>query len=114
MPPDKDENECCRILHKETLEVFDSLERLGDRFSDPGLRITDAEAEQSMECLRADLDRLSRGIKSTQNNGTTKNYDESAGGDVLLPAILGGLAVGAVIEKSLGGDFLTRQSISPP
>ena len=41
MPLDMDGNEHRRILHKETLEVFESLERLGDRFSDPSHRLTD-------------------------------------------------------------------------
>ncbi len=100
MPLDIEQNERCRILHKETLEVFESLGKLGDRFDDPGHRVTDAEAQQSIEYLRADLDRLSNDINHARNGDTVSSEtEESAGSELLLPAILGGLALGAVIEK---------------
>lgn len=100
MSLDMKQNERCRILHKETLEVFESLEKLGDRFDDPGHRVTDAEAQQSIEYLRADLDRLSRDINFAEGNeGPRIEPEESAGSELLLPALLGGLALGAVIEK---------------
>ena len=110
-----DENERCRILHKETLEIFESLERLGDRFGDRDQQLTDAEAEQSIECLRADLERLSRDIeRATNKDPLARDEDASPGSDILLPAVIGGLALGAVIEKSRGGDFSSKPSISPP
>lgn len=100
MPSDIEQNEHCRILHKETLEVFESLGKLGDRFHDPGHRFTDAEAQQSIEYLRADLDRLSNDINLARDGNTiSSRMEESAGSELLLPAILGGLALGAVIEK---------------
>jgi hypothetical protein len=100
MSLDIEQNEHCRILHKETLEVFESLGKLGDRFHDPGHRVTDAEAQQSIEYLRADLDRLSNDINLARDGDTVSSRtEESAGSALLLPAILGGLALGAVIEK---------------
>lgn len=90
-----------RSLHRETLEIFESIEKLGDRFSDPDGQLTEAEAEQSLDYLRSDLDRLSGELKVTQgkkmeHGGQHERHDDH---DLLLPVMIGGLALGALLEK---------------
>lgn len=99
-------NDRWSALYGETMELIQSIEMLTERVNRLDSKMTDAEAEQSIECLRSDLSRLSQNVEATKR----ADYGTETPGNVessnsLVPILLGGMAVGALIEKRLGGDF---------
>lgn len=93
-------------IYGETMELLQSIEMLTERVNRLDSKMTDAETEQSLECLRSDLSRLSKEVETTKraDDGTAAPEDAESSNS-LLPVLLGGMAVGALIEKPLGGDF---------
>jgi hypothetical protein len=95
------ENNRCKILHRETIEIIESLEQLGHRFSNSNHDVTEREAQQSIEYLRCDLTRLEQDVTSIQtSNSSAEQLVAKESGSTALPLILGGLFMGVVVEKS--------------
>lgn len=95
-------------IYQDTLDVIQSLNKVTERINRPDSLVTDSEASQSLECLRADLSRISvdldglRATTSTKQEGSNQPFEGWS-----TPVILGGLALGFFLEKRLGNDFLS-------
>ena len=106
MQADQQKKERWNALYGETMELIQSIDMLTERVTRLDSKMTDAEAEQSLECLRSDLSRLSEAVETTKKNERgTQATDSVENSNSVLPILLGGMAVGALIEKPLGGDF---------
>ena len=94
-------------IYADTLDFIQSLSKVTERINRPDSLVTDSEASQSLDCLRADLTRISgdlehlRATTSTEPEGLNQTSESWS-----APVILGGLALGFFLEKPLGNDFL--------
>ena len=95
-------------IYRDTLDVIQTLNKVTERISQPDSLVNDSEASQSLDCLQADLSRISgdledlRATTSTEHRGPNEPSEGWS-----TPVILGGLALGFLLEKHWGNDFLT-------
>lgn len=95
-------------IYQDTLDVIHSLDKVTERINRPDSLVTDSEASQSLDCLRAELSRISDDLENLRSatGQAQRSLDEPAE-DWSTPVILGGLALGFFLEKRWGNDFLT-------
>jgi hypothetical protein len=95
-------------VYRDTLDFIQLLDKVTERINRPDSLVTDSEASQSLDCLRADLSRISQDldnlrITASRETGNPGEPSEAWSNSV----ILGGLALGFFLEKPWGNDFLT-------
>ena len=93
-------------IHADAAEIMATMDRLRERFEEPGNGIKESEAAQSIDCLRSELIRLSSELEGIQSDTSGLNAGgPRRGSNLPAPYLLGGLAVGVFLEKRSGSGF---------
>jgi hypothetical protein len=95
-------------IYRDTLDVIQTINKVTERINRPDSLVTDSEASQSLDCLRADISRISGDLEDLHATTSTEHDGASQASEAWsTPVILGGLALGFFLEKPWGNDFST-------
>lgn len=87
-------------IYRDTLDVIQTLSKVTERINRSDSLVNDSEASQSLDCLRADLSRISGDLEGLRATSRTENDGSNQASEGWsTPVILGGLALGFFLEK---------------
>jgi hypothetical protein len=87
-------------IYRDTLDVIQTLNKVTERINRSDSLVTNSEASQSLDCLRADLSRISGDLEGLRATSRTENDGSNRASEAWsTPVILGGLALGFFLEK---------------